>query len=249
MATFAKVRNWRKFQHYTDRKPPWIKLHRELLDDFDYISLPLASKALAPLIWLLAAESETGEVRVDFDWLAFRLRVTEKEAEQGVTPLIQKGFLECDIALLATRYQVATPEREAEAEREVEKSIARPSASRFDEFWSVYPNKKGKKEARDKWERRKLDRIADKIISDVQARKVADKDWLRGYPPHGSTYLNNDGWEDDIPDIKPADMPGASKTMQGIQLLESMKNGLAANRTDDGLPETPLLEFGSPTRR
>lgn len=207
MPTYAKVRNWRKFQHYTDRKPPWIKLHRELLDDFDYISLPLASKALAPLIWLLAAESETGDVRVDFDWLAFRLRVTEAEAQAGVTPLIQKGFLECDSGLLASRYQVATPEREREAETEVKKHIARPSASRFAEFWAAYPNKKGKAKAEKAWKARKLDVIADRILADIQARSASDRDWLRGYVPHGSTYVNGSGWEDAIPDIQPADVP------------------------------------------
>jgi len=26
-----RVKNWGKFQHYKDRNPPWIKLHRGLL--------------------------------------------------------------------------------------------------------------------------------------------------------------------------------------------------------------------------
>ena len=33
-------RNWHEFQQYKDRKPDWIKLHRGLLDDFEFQSLP-----------------------------------------------------------------------------------------------------------------------------------------------------------------------------------------------------------------
>ncbi len=53
-------KNWAVFQHYKDRCPPWIKLHRDLLNDRSYMRLPIASKALAPMLWLLASESKDG---------------------------------------------------------------------------------------------------------------------------------------------------------------------------------------------
>ena len=53
-------KNWAVFQHYKDRCPPWIKLHRDLLNDRTFMCLPLASKAIAPLMWLLASESKDG---------------------------------------------------------------------------------------------------------------------------------------------------------------------------------------------
>ena len=34
---YFTVRNWRKFQHYTDRNPPWIKLHFEMLSSADWV--------------------------------------------------------------------------------------------------------------------------------------------------------------------------------------------------------------------
>jgi hypothetical protein len=246
MATFAKVRNWRKFQHYTDRKPPWIKLHRELLDDFDYISLPLASKALAPLIWLLAAESEDGAVRVDFDWLAFRLRVTAAEAEAGVTPLIDRGFLECASRPLALCQQLATPERETEAEGETEKHLARPSASRFGEFWSLYPVKKGKADAERKWKARKLDAIADRILADVRDRMARDRQWRDGYVPHGSTYVNGSGWEDAIVEARAGPAPPMSKTAEAFLTLEGMKseNQLDPRRNSARTSEAAFLVAG-----
>ena len=59
---FIVPKNWSQFQHYRDRSPTWLKLHRSLLDDFDYHCLPIASKALAPFLWLLASEYEGGEI-------------------------------------------------------------------------------------------------------------------------------------------------------------------------------------------
>ena len=85
-------KNWVKFQHYKDRNPPWIKLHRDLLNDKEFMRLPLASKGLAPVLWLLASESVEGIFDADFDELEFRLRISQKELEAAIKPLIDNGF-------------------------------------------------------------------------------------------------------------------------------------------------------------
>ena len=41
--TRLRVKNWAEFQHYRSRRPPWIKLHRGLLDDYAWHRLPEAS--------------------------------------------------------------------------------------------------------------------------------------------------------------------------------------------------------------
>lgn len=82
------------------------------------------------------------------------------------------------------------------------KAIAQPVARRFDEFWLAYPNRKGKAGALAKWKANGYDEIADKILEDVRRRQVLDRDWLRGFIPHGKTYVNSKGWEDDIPTIR-----------------------------------------------
>ena len=110
-------KNWAIFQHYKNRRPPWIKLHRNLLDDRQFISLPLASKALAPMLWLLASEQEDGKFNASIEELAFRLRMTEKEVEAGLKPLIEKGFFLDASTMLAPRLQLATPETETETEK------------------------------------------------------------------------------------------------------------------------------------
>jgi hypothetical protein len=116
-------KNWAVFQHYKDRNPPWIKLHREFLNDRTFMTLPLASKALAPLMWLLASESKNGIFNGSVDDLMFRLHITKKEYEDGVKPLIDKGFFEVASGVLADCKQDARPETERETEKEKETEV------------------------------------------------------------------------------------------------------------------------------
>lgn len=91
----------------------------------------------------------------------------------------------------------ATKEHEARSNA-LEQQAARKTATRFAEFWEAYPVKKGRADAEAKWKARKLDAIADTIIADVKRRVAGDRQWLDGFAPHGSTYVNARGWEDEI---------------------------------------------------
>lgn len=129
-------KNWRDFQHYKDRNPPWIRLHKSLLDNYDFQCLPVASRALAPMLWLLASDSLDGKIDATPKRLAFRLRMTEREAVEALKPLIDNGFFmpEQDASeLLADCLHDAVPEAEAEAlqrtETEAEKKQPRASRS------------------------------------------------------------------------------------------------------------------------
>jgi hypothetical protein len=123
-------KNWKTFQHYKDRKPPWIKLHREMLDDYDFFRLPVASRALAPCIWLLASEYFGGCITATYDELAFRLRMNVAEFEEAVKPLIDKGFLIAASDTLADREQEVRLETEEEREkRQRESRGERPSGN------------------------------------------------------------------------------------------------------------------------
>jgi hypothetical protein len=132
-----RPKNWRDFQHYKDRSPPWIRLHRRLLDDKDFQRLPVASRALAPMLWLLASESVEGWIDADPDELAFRLRTTEKDITLALRPLLEKGFFSPEqdaSAVLAECSQVAVPETETETEtKQREKS---PAALTLDDLES-----------------------------------------------------------------------------------------------------------------
>jgi hypothetical protein len=95
--------------------------------------LPLASKALAPLLWLLASESKDGTFDGSLDELVFRLHITPKDYQDGVKPLIDKGFFIVASGVLAECYQDAIPETEGETEtkREAEKKQKSNRGSRL----------------------------------------------------------------------------------------------------------------------
>jgi hypothetical protein len=141
-------KNWAVFQHYKDRCPPWIKLHRDLLNNRAYICLPIASKALAPMLWLLASESKDGVFDGSLDELVFRLHITPKEYQDGVKPLIDNDFFILVSGVLAERKHNAIPETEGETETETKKkatSVAPPegvSDSVWQEFKSLRKAKK-----------------------------------------------------------------------------------------------------------
>jgi hypothetical protein len=123
---FITPNGWESFQHYKDRKPAWIKLHRDLLDNYDFHCLPVASRALAPCLWLLASEYEGGAVPADMALIAFRLRMSASEVEAAITPLIEKGFFVASVPLAQCKHS-ACLETETETEREIDTRAPRSS--------------------------------------------------------------------------------------------------------------------------
>lgn len=122
-----RPKNWESFQHYKNRCPPWVKLHKTLLDDYEFTCLPLASKALAPLLWLLASENKDGTITGTVTKIAFRLRWTESDVEEGLRGLIASGLFMLDSGALAERLHVAPKSlSETEGETQVEKIPSDP---------------------------------------------------------------------------------------------------------------------------
>lgn len=66
----------------------------------------------------------------------------------------------------------------------------------FEDFWNLYPVKKGKKTAKQKWERLN-EKTKLLILADIPER-TNDDAWKRGYIPHPTTYLNQERWTDEI---------------------------------------------------
>ena len=101
---------------------------------------------------------------------------------------------------------VSETPQETEQNRTEQKPQGAPSApDRFPDFWSAYPKKREKKKARDAWKRKRLDSRADEIIADVRNRIEKDGQWLDGYVPHPTTYINGERWDDEIEPRKGTD--------------------------------------------
>ena len=191
-----RVKNWTQFQHYKDRRPPWIKLHRTLLDDCDFLRLPVASRALAPLLWLLASESQDGVVSGQAADVAFRLRLSDKEVTDGIKGLCEGGYITAEndaSAMLApckqdTRLETET-EAEGEKERETEAAgasvpvVVKPQSKHrgaagytadFERVWSAYGCHGTKARAARYWDRlNDADRLAVEAAIPAYLRCVA----------------------------------------------------------------------------
>jgi hypothetical protein len=191
-------KNWAVFQHYKDRCPPWIKLHRDLLNDRVFMRLPIASKALAPLLWLLASESKDGVFDGSLDELVFRLHITEKEYQSGVKPLIDNEFFILASGVLADCKQGAIPETEREGEAET-KTKKNKLGSRLAQDW-ILP---------DDWEY-----WANKQRPELNAKLVADqfKDYWIAQPGQKGLKLDWEAtWRNwvrntNAPKLNPADI-------------------------------------------
>lgn len=140
-----KIKNWSKFQHFKDRRPPWIKLYRDLLDDMQWHQLdPLASKVLVTL-WLLASEDQDGCLP-DTKTLAWRMRMTEKQILDCISKL--SHWLEHhDSSVISERYQSDLPEteRETEIKRETKSAVACPPDVGLQEWEDWLSLRKAKK--------------------------------------------------------------------------------------------------------
>ncbi len=116
-----KIKNWSRFQHFKDRRPPWVKLYRDLLDDLDWFELdPLASKTLINL-WLIASEYDGCLPSLEI--LAFRLRLKKQELTNILSSL-SHWLEQVDINSISEGYQHDRPETETETETETYKPIS-----------------------------------------------------------------------------------------------------------------------------
>ncbi len=142
---FFAVRNFQKFQHYTDRRPPWIKLYRDLWDDPRFFSLSEAERYLLMGIFVLASQHEN-KVSSSQPWLKVKLLTSKAIPLQKLIDTEWLEWVEQDASktlscehgascMLADCY----PSR-ARGETEVQRQILEEPASAdlaFGEFQSV----------------------------------------------------------------------------------------------------------------
>lgn len=122
MTWTIRVQNWREFQHYKDRDPPWIKLHqRRLLDKPAWRRLHGSAAKLLVDLWMLAAGTKEGELDLGIADLAYRLRSPASRVFSDLQVLDRCGFVSLGKQMLAsasTAQAGAVPEGEGEGETE-----------------------------------------------------------------------------------------------------------------------------------
>ena len=194
---YFKVKNLLKFQHYKERNPPWIKLHRSIFDDYEFECLQDASKLHLMLIWLLASQLDN-RIPADTDWLKRKLGVKGKV---DIKPLIKSGFIEMEqdaSEVLADCMQSADSETETYTPSETETytpTEADECEIAFEEDWQTYPRKAGDKPKALSSYRKTVGNNLKKnrplFQQKIQEYVASVKD--PGYLKHGETFFRN--WE------------------------------------------------------
>jgi len=192
---YFTVKNWDKFQHYKDRLPPWIKLHRELLNNYEFTCLQDASKLHLMLIWLLASQTDN-KLPADPQWLKNALHI---DIEPDLEALFNAGFIEIDSDLLAACKQVDIVETEAEAyKQETETDL--PEKLKFsmpDKFFLNVTNHKYIEQVPDSIARSIIDDFVD--YWKIEGSKKTETGWQQAFRRNPivkkkiTNYLHNQG--------------------------------------------------------
>lgn len=126
-----KVVNWSSYQSYKDRKPPWIRFHKTMLDNYEFQTMSADARALLPMLWLLASEDNdpvSGCIRDSYEKITFRLRMDKNTFESALIEIEKSGFITLHQAIenkpcnqsvtkpLQERNSTVTPETETETE-------------------------------------------------------------------------------------------------------------------------------------
>lgn len=187
---YLKVKNWGEFQHYKDRNPPWIKLHRALLDDYEFARLQDASKAHLMLIWLFASQ-KNGCIPADPVFLKMKLGL---EVEPDLKLFIDHGLL---LPEQDASNELADCQQNAPLEEKRTKATDIAPSGAFLRFWASWPpneRKESRGECWKKWRKGDYDQVADQILSHVESLKSSER-WRGGFIPAPLVYLNQRRWE------------------------------------------------------
>lgn len=200
---YLRIKNWEAFQHYKDRNPPWIKLHRALLDDYEFAALEDAVKGQLMLMWLFASQNE-GRIPHDAKFLERKLGLTEK---CRLDELIRNGFLIpeqpdstsaseplADCKQDASEPLALTRSREESQRRKATETEGRAA---FDAFWTAWPRKVARSDAEKAW--RKVPAADFPAVMSGLARATKCEQWVKDggqFIPHAATWLNGRRWED-----------------------------------------------------
>lgn len=218
------VKNWQKFQHYKHRKPPWLRLYRDLIDDPEYHGLSGEAAKHLILLWVLASEDPIKEGKLPLlGKIAFRLRIDVGKLSSIIRQL--SHWVKYDASdLLADCKQHATSETETETEGEKSKEKytkekppiqsdlpgdgkpcpkpkPSPYPSDFVEWYKDYPRKEGKDAALREWKKVKKHHKWPGLL-EMRARLSIYKrspNVLNGYVLKPAKYLKDGHWMDEAP--------------------------------------------------
>jgi len=215
---YLKIKNWSKWQTYrSDRgQPPWIKLHRCLMRNPEWVALSDAERGQLVGIWLLAAD-HNGAIPASTDLIQ---KLCYLETKPNINKFIELGFIcQNGVDVASRRRQDDQPKAETETETDTDtkKNNALFCQKDFDKFWLLYPIKREKKDVLVLWKKMlksnklpKVDILITAIQNQTEWRKNASgefrPDWK--YPIR---WLKKQCWEDEITQEPEIEAPKATQ--------------------------------------
>jgi len=114
---YYRIKNWEKFQHYHTRRPPWIKLYHDTLEDYQIGKLSDAAFRFLINVWLIGSEDING-ILPSSEELAYKLRIDDASK-------VDRLLNEIACSIIASDKPFSIPEeRREELEKEKRQSAS-----------------------------------------------------------------------------------------------------------------------------
>lgn len=89
---WLSIKNWRRFQHYRDRRPDWVKLYIDLLDDADFTQLSKNAQLVYFKVILVAAKKDNAFPN-NPGWIGLEISLPASLVKRAIGELTAAGFL------------------------------------------------------------------------------------------------------------------------------------------------------------
>jgi hypothetical protein len=132
--------------------------------------------------------------------LAWRLRVKETPS---LEPLEKQGFITISRDGLEGVYKVSMLEESRVEKKESRGDIARRIDDGFDQFWSAYPKKAGKKAAIKEWQKATDKPAIEVILKAIEDQKKSRK-WVEGFILDPERWIKRGCWTDEPEAVEPS---------------------------------------------
>ena len=84
-----EIKDWKRFQHYKRRSPPWIRLYRDLVDNTEWRGLSDSAARLLVELWVLASELQPGG-RVPHDLTLIAWKTGRRGDDPALAPALDE---------------------------------------------------------------------------------------------------------------------------------------------------------------
>lgn len=200
-----QITNWDKWQTYRkDRgQPPWIKVHRRLLRNEEWVDLTDSERGQLVAMWLLAADHD-GLIPASPQKIQKLCFMTEPP---NLNKFISLGFMtsdgsHIDVNMTSNGSQDGAPKAEADKNRKEYSLIFEQN------FWKYYPKKNAKKKAFAIWKKIPDIILISKSFPDIIQKQKDYKASLKKVGefapefPDPERWIKDERWNDEIPELE-----------------------------------------------